>query len=149
LGKVEDWGVHADQYYSLDVSFFKSSLDSRLLELLWNKYWVHTLSASPLAVNRAFVAGQLGDLAAKLEVAEAAQQHFSAGSGGFATRSVIARRQGEDSQMVKIARDASKATLEQSKGLASQIVKAQLFNFKPPPLPAGSSDQPMPDAEAV
>lgn len=28
------------QYYSLDISFFKSSLDSHLLDLLWNKYWV-------------------------------------------------------------------------------------------------------------
>lgn len=25
------------QYYSLDISFFKSSLDSHLLDLLWNK----------------------------------------------------------------------------------------------------------------
>jgi hypothetical protein len=38
------------QYYSLDVSFFKSGLDSHLLDLLWNKYWVNTLSASPLAL---------------------------------------------------------------------------------------------------
>jgi len=28
------------QYYSLDISFFKSSLDGHLLDLLWNKYWV-------------------------------------------------------------------------------------------------------------
>jgi len=32
--------VHANQYYPLDVSFFKSSLDSHLLALLWNKYWI-------------------------------------------------------------------------------------------------------------
>ena len=36
------------RYYSLDVSYFKSSLDRRLLELLWNKYWVNTLSSSSL-----------------------------------------------------------------------------------------------------
>jgi len=143
LGKVEDWGVHADQYYSLDVSFFKSSLDVRLLELLWHKYWVHTLSASPLALNRAFVAGQLGDLAAKLEAAEAAQQHYGGGGGGLAARSALARK-GEDSALTKIARDAAKATLEQSKGLASQMVKAQLFNSAAPAAAAG--DAPMPDA---
>ena len=50
------------QYYSLDVSFFKSSLDSSLLSLLWNKYWVNTLSSSPLIGNRDFVAGQISDL---------------------------------------------------------------------------------------
>ena len=48
LNKIEDFGVHASRYYPLDVSFFKSSLDTQLLELLWNKYWVMTLSQSPL-----------------------------------------------------------------------------------------------------
>jgi COP9 signalosome complex subunit 5 len=48
LNKIEDFGVHANQYYSLDVQIFKSSLDIELLGLLWNKYWVNTLSQSPL-----------------------------------------------------------------------------------------------------
>ena len=55
------------QYYSLDVTFFKSSLDSHMLDLLWNKYWVNTLSASPLISNREFAAGQIADVAEKLE----------------------------------------------------------------------------------
>ncbi|KAG8933569.1 COP9 signalosome catalytic subunit rri1 [Tulasnella sp. 418] len=48
LSKIEDFGVHADQYYSLDIQIFKSKLDNELLGLLWNKYWVNTLSQSPL-----------------------------------------------------------------------------------------------------
>lgn len=36
------------QYYSLDITYFKSALDKRLLESLWNKYWVSTLSSSSL-----------------------------------------------------------------------------------------------------
>ena len=48
LSKIEDFGVHAKQYYQLEISTFKSSLDTGLLELLWNKYWVNTLSQSPL-----------------------------------------------------------------------------------------------------
>ena len=48
LNKIEDFGVHANQYYSLEVQIFKSSLDAELLSLLWNKYWVNTLSQSPL-----------------------------------------------------------------------------------------------------
>lgn len=55
------------QYYSLDVTFFKSGLDSHLLDLLWNKYWVNTLSTSPLIANREFAAGQVADIAEKLE----------------------------------------------------------------------------------
>ena len=30
------------------MSYFKSSLDKRLLDMLWNKYWVNTLSSSTL-----------------------------------------------------------------------------------------------------
>ena len=48
LAKIEDFGVHANQYYSLDIEIFKSKLDDELLGLLWNKYWVNTLSQSPL-----------------------------------------------------------------------------------------------------
>jgi hypothetical protein len=48
LSKIEDFGVHANQYYPLDVEIFKSSLDDQLLGLLWNKYWVNTLSGSNL-----------------------------------------------------------------------------------------------------
>lgn len=48
LSKIEDFGVHANQYYQLEVEIFKSSLDTELLGLLWNKYWVNTLSQSPL-----------------------------------------------------------------------------------------------------
>jgi COP9 signalosome complex subunit 5 len=48
LSKIEDFGVHANSYYPLEVQIFKSALDERLLGLLWNKYWVNTLSQSPL-----------------------------------------------------------------------------------------------------
>uniref|UniRef100_A0A4W3GE79 COP9 signalosome complex subunit 5 n=1 Tax=Callorhinchus milii TaxID=7868 RepID=A0A4W3GE79_CALMI len=48
LNKIEDFGVHCKQYYALEVTYFKSSLDRKLLELLWNKYWVNTLSSSSL-----------------------------------------------------------------------------------------------------
>jgi COP9 signalosome complex subunit 5 len=72
LDKVEDFGVHAAQYYPLEVSFFKSALDGALLDALWGKYWVSTLSSSPLAATRELAAGQLADVARKLEAAEAA-----------------------------------------------------------------------------
>jgi COP9 signalosome complex subunit 5 len=52
LNKIEDFGVHARSYYPLEVSHFKSTLDTQLLELLWNKYWVNTLSQSPLLTVR-------------------------------------------------------------------------------------------------
>jgi hypothetical protein len=47
----EDCGNYVDicsRYYTLEVSYFKSALDRKLLENLWNKYWVNTLSSSSL-----------------------------------------------------------------------------------------------------
>ena len=45
---VAGFFLHLCRYYSLEVSYFKSSLDRKLLEMLWNKYWVNTLSSSSL-----------------------------------------------------------------------------------------------------
>ena len=33
-----------------------------MLDLLWNKYWVNTLSSSPLLATRELLAGQLADI---------------------------------------------------------------------------------------
>jgi hypothetical protein len=52
-------GVHNDSYYKLDITIFKSALDRRLLNLLWNKYWVNTLSSSAVLANAGFITGQV------------------------------------------------------------------------------------------
>ncbi|KAK0556471.1 COP9 signalosome catalytic subunit rri1 [Tilletia horrida] len=64
--KIEDFGVHANQYYPLEVEHFKSTLDTQLLALLWNKYWVSTLSSSSLLSNRRYEVGQIRDVADQL-----------------------------------------------------------------------------------
>jgi COP9 signalosome complex subunit 5 len=46
MNKIEDFGVHANRYYQLNVEIYKTKSEERLLELLWNKYWVATLSQS-------------------------------------------------------------------------------------------------------
>ena len=48
LDKIEDFGVHAKSYYQLEIVFFKSELDQDLLEALWKRYWINTLSSSSL-----------------------------------------------------------------------------------------------------
>ncbi|ERN07349.1 COP9 signalosome complex subunit 5b [Amborella trichopoda] len=124
LNKIEDFGVHCKQYYALDITYFKSSLDSHLLDLLWNKYWVNTLSSSPLLANRDYVAGQISDLAEKLEQAENHLSHSRMGS--FLVPPL--RKKEDDSQLAKITRDSSKITVEQVHGLMSQVIKDTLFN---------------------
>ena len=61
LNKIEDFGVHCKQYYSLDVTYFKSAMDKSLLDSLWNHYWVNTLSSSSLLTNAEYTTGQVCD----------------------------------------------------------------------------------------
>ncbi|KKA27416.1 hypothetical protein TD95_002028 [Thielaviopsis punctulata] len=62
--KAADFGAHASKYYSLEVSHYKSTLDMELLELLWSRYWVQTLTAS--TNNRGFAVQKMEDLSVKL-----------------------------------------------------------------------------------
>lgn len=120
LSKIEDFGAHASQYYSLEISHFKNSLDSHLLELLWNKYWVSTLSQSPLFTNRDYSNKQMLDLSQKIRIAEKSIQGSPRG-GSF-------KLADKDQQLEKIVRDSNKITSEEVLGLLAGEIKAKLFN---------------------
>ena len=82
LSKVEDFGVHANEYYQLDVDHFKSTLDAKLLDALWGKYWIASLAQNALATNRSYTAERLEDVDAKLK--RLGRQSASGGLAGFA-----------------------------------------------------------------
>lgn len=68
IEKIEEFGVHSKKYYSLDVSYFKSSLDQALIEMLLQKYWLNNLSAPSFPdSNLHFMTKQITDLAGKLD----------------------------------------------------------------------------------
>ncbi|KAG5979544.1 COP9 signalosome catalytic subunit rri1 [Claviceps digitariae] len=67
LAKAAEFGAHASRYYSLEVSHFKSTLDTQLLQLLWHKYWVQTVSQNPLLTNRDYDSKQMLDLSCKVD----------------------------------------------------------------------------------
>jgi COP9 signalosome complex subunit 5 len=124
LAKIEDFGAHSSRYYSLEVSHFKSSLDTHLLELLWNKYWVQTLSQSPLFTNREYSSKQMLDLSSKVRQAGSLiskQGKVHPGIGTNAYKHV-------DQQLEKVVRDSNKIAGEEMTGLMAGDVKAKLFN---------------------
>jgi COP9 signalosome complex subunit 5 len=123
LAKVEDFGAHASRYYSLEVSHFKSSLDTHLLELLWNKYWVQTLSQSPLFTNREYSSKQMLDLSSKIRQASAGISRVSKTAPG-----VAGPHRQMDQQLEKVVRDSNKIAGEEMTGLMAGDVKAKLFN---------------------
>jgi len=126
ISKIEDFGVHCKRYYPIDVSYFKTTLDSHLLDLLWNKYWVSTLSSNVLLTNRDYTAGQIGDLAEKLEQAETALAHSGRMGGYF----MASEKKKDESQLSKLSRDSSKVALEQVTAVMTQVMKDNLFNLK-------------------
>lgn len=119
LSKIEDFGAHASQYYSLEISHYKSTLDSRLLELLWNKYWVTTLSQSPLFNNREYSNKQILDLSQKIRNTEKSVQANSRGGHRLGSK---------DTHLEKVVRDSNKISSEEVTGLLASEIKAKLFN---------------------
>ncbi|KAF7797665.1 hypothetical protein EIP86_008865 [Pleurotus ostreatoroseus] len=136
LNKIEDFGVHANQYYPLEVQIFKSSLDSELLGLLWNKYWVNTLSQSPLISNRAYAVSQLADLHQKLSRAQSSVPNTRAPTvTKDEKQSAMAKkeekRKEDSNQLAKSAKDSNKIAIEAQHGLIAQVIKDILFSSRP------------------
>lgn len=127
MDRIEDFGVHAKKYYTLAVSYFKSTLDTHLLELLWNKYWINTLSSSPLIANREYFTNQLKDIAQKLDQVETAK---------LSQQYVLPQRRKGDSQIAKVSKDACHHSIEQAQALMGQVIKQHLFNAERAPEPA-------------
>lgn len=161
LEKIEDFGVHADAYYPIPITIFKSSLDEELLGLLWNKYWVNTLSQTPLISNRAYAASQLADLQAKLSKATAAPSSRSGnaatansilegisttGTAGAATTLPVDKGKGvagkekkaEEHPFDQVVRDSTRISSEAQHGLIAQVLKDIIFSTRPDPNGASS-----------
>ncbi|OGE55717.1 hypothetical protein PENARI_c004G02808 [Penicillium arizonense] len=119
LGKAEDFGAHANSYYSLDVSHFKSTLDAEILTLLWNKYWVATLSQSPLFTSRDFGNKQMLDLGQKVRKAARGMESTGPRTTGSTTK---------DQQLEKVVRGGQRIVAEEAKGLLASEVKMKLFH---------------------
>lgn len=133
MNKIEDFGVHAKQYYALEVSYFKSSTDTNLLNLLWNKYWINTLSSSPIISNRNYISGQIFDLGEKMERAEAEFGHSRSTSGGLSSLYAMSGEKGEgkrDQVLSKIDKDSSKLSIELLSGMITEVTKDCVFNFR-------------------
>ena len=142
LAKADDFGAHTSRYYSLEVQHFKSTLDSRLLELLWNKYWVQTLAQNPLLTNRDYGSSQMVDLGYRVREAATAVSRSGRGGGqvGYGSSSGISGGGGGasgagstpaklvDQSMDKIVRDFSQVAAKERAGLMAAEVKTKIFS---------------------
>lgn len=127
LNKIEDFGVHCKSYYPLEVSYFKSSLDASLLDLLWNKYWARALSTSPLLQSKDYVVQQMNDLGRKIGQAETMMDKANPhGRGVYYVMDKKGKNGG--SQFEQISRDVQKCCGEHMQSMMSMYVKGALFS---------------------
>ncbi|RMZ88843.1 hypothetical protein DV736_g3939, partial [Chaetothyriales sp. CBS 134916] len=133
--KIEDFGAHANSYYALEVTHFKSTLDTHLLSLLWNKYWTSTLSQSPLYTNRDYANKQISDHADKIK---SATDHHKRSSGPnmsqSRSRALVPTanpnkniKVGKDSEVEMLVRASDRIAGEEFSGLLAGQVKNRLF----------------------
>jgi len=123
LVKIEDFGTHADRYYTLDVTYFKSSLDSKLLDLLWHKYWINTLSSSPLVANRDYNTGQIRDMSEKFLQVD--PTYFADGKNSGASL------RKPDTALARSATESAKVAREHMHNVIAMVMKHSLFETQP------------------
>lgn len=129
INKIEDFGVHCKRYYPLEVSYFKSTLDASLLDLLWNKYWARALSTSPLIQSKDYVVQQLNDIGRKIVQADMQLDKANPlGRGGYylSDKKTSAGKNGN--QFDQISKDAQKCCSEHVQSMMSMYVKNALFS---------------------
>ena len=136
MGKIEDFGAYSNRYYSLDVSHFKSTMDSKLLAALWNKYWVSTLASSPLLTNRDYGTKQIKDLAFKISDVDTQAGWIRQGPMGAQPR----QEKSTDSKLEKIVKASRKIEAEERASLTAAVVKDWVFNVPPPVTSVGLED---------
>uniref|UniRef100_A0A5S6R5K9 MPN domain-containing protein n=1 Tax=Trichuris muris TaxID=70415 RepID=A0A5S6R5K9_TRIMR len=123
LEKIEDFGVHCDCYYRLDISYFSSSFSTRILEVLWNQNWPNTLSSSDGASRQEYVTSQMNDLAAKMR--------NLVGVNGEASKKALQRACGFDKdggkKLKNLNKDLCAFAGETVNIILNEMVKKKLF----------------------
>uniref|UniRef100_A0AC34QE09 MPN domain-containing protein n=1 Tax=Panagrolaimus sp. JU765 TaxID=591449 RepID=A0AC34QE09_9BILA len=125
MHKAEDFGHHRTKYYQLEVSYFMSSMDTKLLKYFWNSYWIETLASNKLSNISGYLNSQLVNLETILQGVN------------------LDRFKGEkSSQMVsKAGEDSRKLISETTNGLLQEYFKKTICQGPPEKiLPVESSE---------
>jgi COP9 signalosome complex subunit 5 len=145
--KAGDFGAHADKYYPLEVSYFKPTLDTRLLTGLQGRYWVQGVASNPLAADSEFATRQTADLAAKLRAeggggsgrAGGAEQHhlhqphplrdqvLSPRKGGQGVAGAAAGAEVVDPVLGKVVKMSERIEMRARFGMVAGALKERVF----------------------
>mmetsp|Transcript_22456 Transcript_22456/g.21597 ORF Transcript_22456/g.21597 Transcript_22456/m.21597 type:complete len:99 (+) Transcript_22456:406-702(+) len=97
-------------------------MDQKMLEVLWNEYWMQTLSSSPLLNNSEFISKSVQDVTYKLQKMES--EHNKPGRGGNTKQD----KQGSSgSKLSLIEKESSKMAIEMNHGMLVETLKEFMF----------------------
>jgi COP9 signalosome complex subunit 5 len=131
--RMQRWGVSAERYYALKISFFMSSLGRRVLDTMSkNSLWIRILASSSIMEpeNRQRFSERVKKANDKLQSAANNQALGGRGGGGgfYAPSSAVGKKGGKD-DLSQGTLACSELAIEQCKGHCSQMSKDLLFNF--------------------
>ncbi|KAJ1969112.1 COP9 signalosome complex subunit 5 [Dispira parvispora] len=125
--KLGDFGVHCNQYYALPVSFFQSSLDTALLDKLWQKQWTHTVTSATLPVDPSHLTDQIMDLAKKVDQLRQPTDNNTSENSPSTSEQGESSEKPTESPTAAVVREASVMGNESLQGLAAQVIQSALF----------------------
>ena len=130
--KIEDYGLHAHKYYTVEHNFFKSSLDNEMLDRVWNEYWVHTLSTSPLINSKDMICKTVINVVDKIKQLNV---------HGYGHKSKVLT----DEDFNPIQKESAKLAVEVNQGVMIEVLKKFTFACKPGdnmlPVSAGGDEE--------
>ncbi|KRX27118.1 COP9 signalosome complex subunit 5 [Trichinella nelsoni] len=125
MDKIKDFGVHCKRYYKLDIDYFSSSMDTRLLELMTKNNWINVLSTDNSRSDQHFATYQIRDLTNKLD------ELCSVDSPKARNDSIVgakgAKANAESSSAVQLLRDVCHCSNELLASMFATSFKQQLF----------------------
>lgn len=116
INKAQEFGYHANKYYKLSHSFFESKFESKIIKLLYKKYWVETLSNNTSKLNNKYSKSLIEDMSTKI--------------GGFElnkkSSNIISINQLENQQ--RKLNEIANINTQISVNMQNELIKSILFN---------------------
>ncbi|CAD7936830.1 unnamed protein product [Amoebophrya sp. A25] len=135
LEKIQDFGVHANEYYPIPIEYFKSKTDSAILATLWERYWQETLSANPLTSNVDQTTQEVREISSKLSMCPLCRplnMRESRQDGDSAGAAMGAVGGPGNSSLVGVAQDGAALSVDLLQGMLTHVSKFVLFQTPTP-----------------
>jgi len=114
----EEFGIHANRYYKLEINYFQSKFESEIIKLIYKNYWIDTLSSNILLLNSPYTFQTVEDMSFKIK-------NYSLKKNA----SYIKSKDQSDMHQIKLD-EISKVNTQSSVNLQNELVKVIIFNDK-------------------